>query len=882
MRDEVFSYVNLGNAALLEDLYQKYLQDPSKIDSSWRGFFAGMEFAKNAEVSDGGGDVRVFRLIEAYKRYGHKNVLINPLQEKKEQISLSLDKFGLSTQDLDRLVPTFGFLKEENVPLKTLVDALEKQYCFRIGYEIGEVTEKIERMSFSKEERLKMLQDLMEAELFETFIHTKYPGQTRFSLEGGETLIPILNFLVEKGSDLGLEEFVIGMPHRGRLNVLANVLQKPYAQIFQEFEDKAFFQGSGDVKYHQGAFSLLKQPSGRVVAVGVSPNPSHLESIDPIIQGQVRAKQDIKKADPLAKKKVAAVLIHGDASLAGQGVVYETLQMSKLLGYETGGTIHIVVNNHIGYTTLPEDSRSTFYCTDIAKAFGFPVFHVSAENVEECVSATILALQIRQSFQVDVFIDLGCYRKYGHNEGDEPSFTQPLEYKKIKTRSSLRVFLEKQLIEEGVLDKEGVIQKEELFKEKLQAILTEVVASSSIEPVLVEKNRSDVFGDVPKISQEVLKIIGERLTFVPSNFSIHPKLKRLLEERRKMLEGDSTPSIDWGMGELIAYGSLLLEGVSIRLSGQDVLRGTFSHRHATLVDQQTAEKYSPLNHISDTQATCFMYNSPLSEFGVMGFDLGYSHEFPQSLVLWEAQFGDFVNGAQVIIDQYLASSDQKWDHRSNLTLLLPHGYEGKGPEHSSARMERFLQLCAEDNLFIANCTTPAQFFHLLRRQAYLKVKRPLVVFTPKLLLRHPSCLSAVSEFIGSVFLECLDDPSLPLQAKRVILCSGKVFYDLLEARALRKSDSIAIIRIEQLYPFPVGKLLNILGRYSLAQDIVWVQEESKNMGAWSYVKGLWQEEFFKNKPLRYIGREESASPASGSYLRHKKQLENFIEQVFLE
>ncbi len=881
MRDEIFSYANLGNAALLEDLYQKYLQDPSLVDSSWRGFFAGMEFVKGSDLPTGDDDVRIFRLIEAYRRYGHRRVSLNPLEESKEESRLALEQFGLALSDLDNVVPTFGILPQERVSLKTLIEALEKQFCSSIGYEMGDLSEKIEKTVFSKEERLKMLEDLMQAELFESFIHTKYPGQTRFSLEGGETLIPILRFFIEKGSSLGLEEIVIGMPHRGRLNVLSSVLGKSYSQIFQEFEDSTLEERSGDVKYHKGAEAELKTSSGKSIKVSISPNPSHLESIDPVVEGQVRAKQDLIKEDPLAKKKIGALLIHGDASLAGQGVVYETLQMSKLSGYETGGTVHIVVNNHIGYTTLPEDSRSTFYCTDIAKAFGFPVFHVNAENVEECIAAALLALQIRQSFQIDVFIDLGCYRKYGHNEGDEPSFTQPLEYRKIKTKSPIRVLLEKKLLEEGILDEDSIAKKEEEFKKSLQKALTEVISSEKGELFLENKKRP-IEAAAPALSLNFLQFLAERLCYIPSDITIHPKLKKLLVERGQMLQDPDAAKIDWGMGELLAYASLLTEGRTIRISGQDVLRGTFSHRHAGLIDQNSGVKYIPLNHLQEKQAPCFICNSPLSEFGVMGFDLGYSHEYPSSLVLWEAQFGDFVNGAQVIIDQYLASSEQKWNHLCNLTLLLPHGYEGKGPEHSSARMERFLQLCAEDNLIIANCTSPSQFFHLLRRQAYLTIKRPLVVFTPKLLLRHPSCVSSPREFIEGSFSPCLDDPTANFGARRVVLCSGKVFYDLIEERASRKNTSIAIIRLEQLYPFPEEKLLSILKQYAVANDIVWVQEESKNMGAWSYIKGLWQEGFFMGKTLEYIGREESASPATGSYKRHKKEYVKFIEKVFAE
>ncbi len=894
MGEDVFSYANLANATFLEGLYQRYLEDPSSVDPSWRGFFAGMEFAKGSTFSkEEGNDARVFRLIEAYKQHGHKQVLLDPLKtEFPKSPQLDLTRFGFGSEDLPTLVSTYGFLEEKVAPLSTLIQALEKKFSSKIGLELMGLSEEmdlwaqpyLEKLTgvLPKEDRLRIFDDLLKAELFEAFIHSKYPGQTRFSIEGGETLIPLLNFLIEAGSELGVEEIVLGMTHRGRLNVRAHVFQESYERIFDEFDDVILEEGSGDVKYHRGSKCKITTKTGKEVTVRMASNPSHLESADPVVEGQVRALQDLKK-DPQAKKKVIPLILHGDASIAGQGVVYETLQMSKLEGYETGGTLHIVVNNHIGYTTLPKDSRSTPYPTDIAKAFGFPVLHVNAERPDECIAAALFAMQIRQAFQIDVFIDLNCYRKHGHNEGDEPTFTQPSHYKKVKQKKGIREIFQELLHKEGLLTEEEVLKKKTEVNAKLQIRLSK---DSIAEKFPVKKEERLVEPGPLFLSIQDLQNLAKRICSVPSEFLIHPKLDRLIKERYKMVEDPTKSVIDWGMGELMAYGSLLIDGTTVRLSGQDVCRGTFSHRHATWIDQERAEKYCSLDHLKEGQAPFFIYNSLLSEFAVMGFDLGYSFIYSKALVLWEAQFGDFVNGAQVIIDQYLTTSEQKWGALSNMTLLLPHGYEGKGPEHSSARMERFLQLCAEENLIVANCTTPAQFFHLIRRQASLVLKKPLIVFTPKLLLRHPGCVSNLSEFSKGRFEECLADPQqadpqLNEKVEKVILCSGKVFYDLLEERKERSAALFAILRVEQLYPFPKEKLLALLESYPFAKEVLWVQEEPENMGAWRHVKGQWLEGSFKQLPLRYVGRAESASPATGSYVQHKKQVKHFMQEVFM-
>jgi 2-oxoglutarate dehydrogenase E1 component len=679
--------------------------------------------------------------------------------------------------------------------------------------------------------------------------------------------------LIETGAETKAEDIFIGMAHRGRLNVLAHVLEKSYTQIFREFEDTAEEEGSGDVKYHKGAHANLKTPSGHFVEVALAPNPSHLESVDPVVEGQTRAKQELKN-DTALREAVIPVLVHGDASLAGQGVVYEILQMRALKGYTTGGTVHIVLNNNIGYTTLPEEGRSTLYCTDIAKTFGAPVFHINAEDPESCIIAAALAMKFRQTFHIDVFIELNCYRRHGHNEGDEPTFTQPLEYKVIKEKQSIRQLFKQTLLQKGVFTEKEMQEKEALVNGKLQEALIAALSQSKESQVQesVKKELSNKESP-PFVPAKTLRELAESFCTVPKNFHIHSKLQRLLGERLKM------DKIDWGMGEHLAFASLLFEKFHVRLSGQDVERCTFSHRHCVWIDQETGEKYSPLNHLSKEQAPFAVYNSLLSEFAVMGFDLGYSLAYPKSLVLWEAQFGDFVNGSQVIIDQYLATSEQKWARRSNLTLLLPHGYEGKGPEHSSAKMERFLQLCAEDNLIVANCTTPAQLFHLLRRQAYLVEKRPLIVFTPKLLLRHPACTSSLEDFTSSRFLEVLSDPNPPKNPTRVLFCSGKVFYDLVQEREKRKEDTSLIIRLEQLYPFPKEAIAKVLEAYPSIQKIIWVQEEQKNMGAWSYMQSKFEQ--LLGKTITYVGRKESASPAAGSYSLHKKQYEIFMEEAFL-
>lgn len=866
-----FSFSNL---AYLDQQYRKYLNDPATLEPSWKYFFDGWELARDVSSESRAPDVKVEQLIYAYRTYGHLKARCNCLEEPP-----AVPELFVPESDLKTVYPTNGFLKTSDAPLQEIIEALEATYCGSIGIEymgiqnpelqkwIQGVIEPGFKSSLTPDEKLQIFHDLNRAELFESFLHTKYVGQKRFSLEGGETLIPMLTMIVGSASSEGVHEVVLGMAHRGRLNVLANLLNKSYQLIFSEFEDSYtpdMGEGAGDVKYHKGFVGTLTNKKGEKVDIVLSPNPSHLEAADPVVQGQTRAKQEQK-----GRSQVMSILIHGDASVAGQGVVYETLQLSKLKGYETGGTVHIVVNNQIGFTTAPRDGRSTRYCTDIALAFGAPVFHVNAEDPESCVYAAHLALKIRQKFHVDVFIDLICYRKYGHNEGDEPAFTQPVQYSKIREKKTIRSLYLEKLIADGLMSPAVGQAAETEFNDRLQKELDQVKS----KPPAAKKPPSPPAQEqvTTAVPDEKLKSYAEEFTKVPEGFNIHPKVAKLQVDRRAML---SSNHIDWGMGEHLAYASLLSDGVHIRLSGQDSRRGTFSHRHAIWVDQATGARYYPLSHLATNKALFDVYNSPLSEFAVLGFDFGYSLFYPNALVIWEAQYGDFANGAQVIIDQFIASSEQKWGYRSNITLFLPHGYEGQGPEHSSARLERFLQLSGDNNWTIANCTTPAQLFHILRRQALHKELRPLVLMEPKALLRLPECVSSLKEFSSGEFQSVIPDGTAK-NARRVIFCSGKVYYDLLAAR---KTSDVALIRVEQLYPFPAEKIKSVVQTYSGVNDYCWAQEEPRNMGAWSYI--FPQLNALTPKAVRYIGRAASSSPATGSHARHKAEAAQFIQDAF--
>lgn len=901
--------MHLANVELIERMHQQFLSDPDSLDPSWRYFFEGMEFGTYVNFreapAEAVADLRIYNLINAYRTFGHVQASVNPiaLHSPEPAHELLLSSLGFQESELNTEFPTCGLLKSATAPLSEMIATLQKIYCGRIGIEYMErhapelpkwVQAEIEptqfRPSYSIEEKRRILQHLNRAELFETFLHTKYVGQKRFSLEGGETLIPVLAQIIDKGAEGGSEEFVIGMAHRGRLNVLCNILNKSYSMVFSEFEDYLDpnqIEAAGDVKYHRGFSSTITTPAGKHVHVSVAANPSHLESVNPIVEGKVYAKQVQREDDE--HNKVIPILIHGDASLAGQGIVYETLQLYQIPGYSTGGTLHLVINNQIGFTTLSDEYRSNRYSTDIAHAFGFPVFHVNAEDPEGCVYATELALRIRHHFHIDVFIDLNCYRKYGHNEGDEPMFTQPLEYQLIKKKKSIREIYRDELIQQGVLEKKMALEMEEKFKEALHYELEELKISKTpstreafggIWQGYRKASKDELFEPVATaVDKVLLKEIGERFTTIPEGFGIHKKLKRLVESRREMVEG-KTP-IDWSMGEQFAFATLLWEGTHVRLAGQDSQRGTFTQRHAVWTDQKAGTRYFPLSHLKKNQGLFTIYNSSLSEFGILGFEFGYSTAYPSALVLWEAQFGDFANGAQVIFDQYISSSEQKWLRFSGLVVLLPHGYEGQGAEHSSARIERYLQLAAESNMQIVYPTTPAQYFHVLRRQIKRNVRIPLILFTPKGLLRHPKCVSTLDDLSSKTFQEILDDPNEPVEATRLILCAGRIYYDLLEEREkANKQKQIALVRMEQLYPLKIEKLEHLIQKYPQVKEYYWVQEEPRNMGAFNYMHPILQKLLPKNASLQYVGRNQSAVTATSSHTKHKLEHDQLMKMAF--
>lgn len=904
-----FTYMHLANIELIEHMHRQFLSDPDSLEPTWRFFFEGMEFATYQKFREAPAeaiaDLRIYNLIDAYRTYGHLQAKCNPiaLHPPEPAHELLLSSLGFQENEVDREFPTCGLIDQPTAPLAEIISVLENIYCGRMGIEYmdrhapeleGMIQAEVEtnrfRPNFSIDEKRAILQHLNRSELFEIFLHTKYVGQKRFSLEGGETLIPILARIVEKGAALGTDEFAIGMAHRGRLNVLCNILDKSYSMVFSEFEDYVDpnqIESAGDVKYHKGYSSNVTTSSGRQVHISLTANPSHLESVNPVVAGKVHAKQ-VQRKDK-EQNKVVPILIHGDSSIAGQGVVYETMQLYQIPGYSTGGTIHIVINNQIGFTTLSHEYRSSRYSTDIANTFGFPVFHVNAEDPEGCVYAIDLALRIRHEFHIDVLIELNCYRKYGHNESDEPMFTQPLEYQLIKKKNSIREIYRDELIRQGVLEKKMALELEEKFKEALHFELEELKISKTPSPREAFSGvwqdyrravRGELFTPVSTaVDVPLLQEIGSRFTTIPEGFEIHKKLKRLVETRREMAEG-SVP-IDWAMGEQFAFGTLLWEGTHVRFSGQDSQRGTFTQRHAVWTDQKTGERYFPLSHLKDEQGYFTIYNSPLSEFAILGFEFGYSLAYPSALVLWEAQFGDFANGAQVVLDQYLASSEQKWLRFSGLVVLLPHGYEGQGAEHSSARIERFLQLAAESNIQIVYPTTPAQYFHLLRRQVRRSVRIPLIVFTPKGLLRHPECISTLKELSSNTFQEILDDPSDPSAAQRLILCSGRVYYDLMEERKNRgKEKDVALVRIEQLYPLKNERLEEVIQKYKNIKEYYWVQEEPRNMGAFGYMYPILQKLLPKSAPLQYVGRNRSAASATGSHSKHQKEHDQLMTMAF--
>ncbi len=892
------SFATRWNLDAIEDAYQRWTQDPSSVDESWQLFFEGFELGQTSTLVTAPGDrcqAAIIRLIDAYRDLGHFLAHLDPLGERKTGFDLlNLEQFGLEEADLDRTFDTGYFRGLPRATLRELVAALRETYCRTIGVEYmhiqdpnirGWLQERMEprrnQPNFTQRQKLAVLMNLHFAELFEKFLHARYIGQKRFSLEGAETLIPVLEALVEKAPETGVREIIFGMAHRGRLNVLANVLNKPYLELFAEFEDNYIpesIDGDGDVKYHLGFSSDRVTAKGANIHLSLTPNPSHLEAVDPVVEGRTRAKQtlfgDHERVHGLP------VLIHGDAAFAGQGLVAETLNLSQLDGYTSGGTLHVIVNNQIGFTTSPNDARSTIYCTDVAKMIQVPIFHVNGEDPEAAVYLIELALDFRQTFHKDVVLDLICYRRHGHNEGDEPSFTQPLMYAKIKDRPTISEVYTEQLILRGDLTADETEAIDKAFQAKLQGAQQEIRTGPPVHAGMHGfGGRWDRFS--PKYSHtpvatsvpyETLWAITEGMTRVPEHFAVNPKIARHLEARREEMK-DRRP-IDWAFAESLAFGSLLLEGTPVRLSGQDSRRGTFSQRHAVLYDARTGERYLPLNALRPGQAVFTAYDSLLSEAAVLGFEFGYSLDDPYTLVLWEAQFGDFANGAQVIIDQFIVCSESKWQRDSGLVMLLPHGYEGQGPEHSSARPERYLQLCAEDNIQVANLTTPAQYFHILRRQMKRPFRKPLVLMTPKSLLRHKHALSPIDEFCEGQFRTVIDDTINPDPVQRVLLCSGKVYYDLLDRRDGEHRDDVAVVRVEQLYPFPVENLRRALARYRNAHEWVWVQEESMNMGAWTFMEPRLRALGFA---VAYVGRDSSASPATGSYRVHVREQKELVE-----
>ena len=895
-----FSFLGALHTGWVEDMYDKYLQDPQSIEEEWSNFFQGFDFAKEVYTEEDVPQVfqkefKVINLIDAYRKSGHLFTKTNPVRERRKYTpTLDYKNFGLDESDLEIVFQAGEQVGIGPSTLKVIITHLEKVYCQSIGVEymyirdpkeIDWIKNRLHQNSntpkFDVNQKKHILHKLNQAVVFENFLHKKFVGQKRFSLEGAESLIPALDALVEHSSELGVEEFVMGMAHRGRLNVLANIFNKTYKEIFSEFEGKLYEDEdiAGDVKYHLGFTSVQKCNNGNEIKLNLTPNPSHLEAVDPVVEGITRAKLDtVYKGDV---DKILPILIHGDAALAGQGVVYEVIQMAQLDGYQTGGTIHIAVNNQVGFTTNYHDARSSTYCTDIAKVTLSPVLHVNGDDVEAVVHALQLAVEYRQKYHKDVFIDLLCYRKYGHNEGDEPRFTQPLLYEAISKHKNPREIYKEKLMNEGVVEASIAKELEQDFQNLLQDRFDEAkeIEKAKITPFLkeewqdVKRNFEECFegSTTTNIGKKKIKDLAKYLYDVPQVDKLFKKTKKLLSDRKKMVE--ETDNLDWAMGELLAYATLLHEGHNVRLSGQDVERGTFSHRHAILKVQQSEEEVCPLNNISDS-SSFEAYNSLLSEYGVLGFDYGFSMARPNDLTIWEAQFGDFSNGAQIMLDQFISCAEDKWKVMSGLVMLLPHGYEGQGAEHSSARIERYLQLCAKYNMQIVNCTTPANFYHVLRRQLKRDFRKPLVVFTPKSLLRHPKCVSTIGDLADGKFEGIIDDTIDPKSVNRLVLCSGKIYYELLERREQDNSYSVAIVRIEQLFPLDKMYIKELIEKYN-AEELVWVQEEPENMGAWTFILSE-----LRSLTIDVIARESSAATATGSSKTSAVEQKELINKVF--
>jgi len=899
---------NLALAAssdYVEEQYEQWQRDPASLTDEWRLFFAGFDLASSptGEVASerAADQSKVASLIFAFRNLGHLIADLDPLGDNLETHPLlELETFGLSDENLDEVFDTGHLGGPGRASLREIISVLRDTYCRTVSVEYlhiqdmavrrwlqSEMEPTRNRPEISREKKHRILAQLMDAELFESFTHGRYQGQKRFSIEGAESLIPAIHQFMETAAETGAEEVVMGMAHRGRLNVLANIFQKPYSMIFHEFEDNIRpdrYGGDGDVKYHRGFSSDYAATNGAEIHISLTANPSHLEAVNPVVEGRTRAKQR-RREDTAERTKVLPLLIHGDAAFAGQGLVTETLNLSQLKGYATGGTLHIVVNNQIGFTTLPGESRSTRYPTDVAKMVEAPIFHVNGDDPEAVVHVVDLALRFRQEFRRDVVVDMVCYRKHGHNEGDEPAFTQPLMYQIIQNRPSTRAIYQLEL--EAAHD--ITLEESEDLSNSLQGRLLEAFKGVK-ETCILEENDSHAFAGIwsefdhehcfdcteTGVKFDELLKVATALTTVPDGFKLNRKVGRRLPGQLQTIQEKGTA--DWALGELLAFGTLLIEGAPVRLSGQDSMRGTFSHRHAAWFDTKSQEIYIPLNHIEPGQARFCVYNSMLSEAAVLGFDYGYSLVEPNMLVIWEAQFGDFANGAQVIIDQFIAAAYDKWHRVSGLVMLLPHGYEGQGPEHSNAYLERYLMACAENNMQVCNLTTPAQLFHALRRQIKANFRRPLIIMAPKSLLRHKGAVSPMADFVTGRFQEILDDPLAPDDPKRLVLCSGKVFYDLLAGREERGIDDVAIVRVEQFYPFNTKLFERVVAPYRGATDIVWAQEETKNRGGWTFMMPRLLK-LFPNHPVRYVGREPSASPATGSAAIHKKQQAELVREA---
>jgi 2-oxoglutarate dehydrogenase E1 component len=917
-----FSFLNAAHTAYFAQLYDEYLINPDQVEPSWRAFFQGFDFGMESaghetviEYVENGDlncsavseqmlkELSVVKLIDAYRTRGHLFTKTNPVRERRDyEPKLNIEEFGLSPADLTIYFESADLLGLGKATLQTIVDHLKKVYCGSIGVEYMYIRKPDEvkwiqnwlhkndnHPEFSDHQKLQILKKLNEAVSFESFLHTKYVGQKRFSLEGNESLIPALDALIENAADKGVNQFVLGMAHRGRLNVLTNIFGKPVKDIFSEFDGKDYEQDifDGDVKYHLGYTSKRKTDNGNDININIVPNPSHLETVGAVVEGITRAKQDMHTPDNFSS--VLPIVLHGDAAIAGQGIVYEVVQMAGLDAYKTAGTIHLVVNNQVGFTTNYLDARSSTYCTDIAKVTLSPVLHVNADDAEAVVHAMNFALDYRMEFGRDVFIDLLGYRKYGHNEGDEPRFTQPQLYKAIGKHKNPRDIYADKLMSQGVIGANKVKELEKSYKKRLEE---ELATSRQMENTVITPFMQDEWNGFNTatetemmqhietgVDRSTLESITKTISQLPEGENFIRKVKKIIESRQTMFDEDK---LDWAMGEHLAYGSLMLEGYDVRMSGQDVERGTFSHRHAVVKSENHENEFILHNHIDGVKGHMYMYNSHLSEYGVVGFEYGYAMASPNTLTIWEAQFGDFSNGAQIMMDQYISAGEDKWKNQNGLVKLLPHGYEGQGAEHSSARIERYLQLCAKDNMFMANCTTPANLFHLLRRQMKVDYRKPLVVFTPKSLLRSPQAVSAVSEFENGHFQELIDDPAFAKakkaqisKVKTVVFTSGKFYYDLLEFRTENNRDDVVLVRLEQLFPLPVDQIMETIEKYG-AEDIVWAQEEPRNMGAYSHLMLHIPE----TRNWRVCSRNMYAAPASGSSTRSKRRQARVIEDVY--